>query len=521
MMSKGSSSSVYEVQKFSWIWIVLVLMLGTLLRLYDLGTESYWSDEMYTVYEVQQTIPQVIESGRLDQPPGYYIPFHFWVQIFGLSEAGTRSFSTLAGVASIFILYLVGKELFSHGVGLLSAFLMSISEFQIYYSQTARFYSLFEFTTLLSFLFFILSLRRKQYLYFILNGVASIFMVYSNVFGLFVLAAQNLFFFLYWKKYKEMAVAWLACQVLIVLAMAPYFYPLLFGASGVEDAAVLNIGNIPPPSLLHPFYAMYRFLLPFRRESGWDLVFVSYAIAGTLLLAGTWFYASRQGKSSWIDSVRGSLSSLGDVTELSEKLTLLGFWLLFPILLPFIVSILMIPIYKVYYTINAAPALYLLLALIMVHARKAVPLLVSLGTVTIMIVPGLVYYYVTDFNPQVRDAAKYVYESPDSGDLIVYVPDGDFGFQNDIEQRLFEWYYEGALPGCSMVGWLKDDVSISGALTQCIAGHDRFWVVIPDSQTESSIRYKSFFLDSGQGAMQLIKEEKFIGLSTYLFELKK
>ena len=131
------------------------------------------------------------------------------------------------------------------------------------------------------------------------------------------------------------------------------------------------------------------------------------------------------------------------------------------------------------------------------------------------------HVYVTDFNPQVRDAAKYVYESPDSGDLIVYVPDGDFGFQNDIEQRLFEWYYEGALPGCNMVGWLKDDVSISGALTQCIAGHDRFWVVIPDSQTESSIRYKSFFLDSGQGAMQLIKEEKLIGLSMYLFELKK
>ncbi len=103
-MSKESLSSIYEVQKFSWIWIVLVLMLGTLLRLYDLGTESYWSDEMYTVYEVQQTIPQVIESGRLDQPPGYYIPFHFWVQIFGLSESGTRSFSTLAGVASIFIL---------------------------------------------------------------------------------------------------------------------------------------------------------------------------------------------------------------------------------------------------------------------------------------------------------------------------------------------------------------------------------------------------------------------------------
>lgn len=505
-----------------WFFAIgLVLLLGVFLRLYDLNAESYWSDEMYTVYEVQQTIPQVIASGRLDQPPGYYIPFHYWVQIFGLDETSTRSFSALAGFGSIFIIYLAGRELFGREVGLLSAFLMAISEFQIYYSQTARFYSLFEFTSLLSFLFFILALRGKKTIHFALNAAAGIFMVYSNVFGVFILAAQNLFFFLQWKKYKDMVIPWLVSQAAIVLVMTPYFYPLLFGESDVEEAAVLNIGNIPMPSLLHPFYAIYRFILPFRRESGWDIVFVSYAAAGLLLLAGVWVHAARQGMTNWITSVKDLLPSLKGISDLPEKLLLLSFWLLFPILLPFLISIVMIPIYKVYYTINAAPALYLLLAFGIVQLRKVVPVMLSVVVLMTMTVPGLSYYYVTDINPQVREAAEYVRENPVSDGVIVFVPDGDYGFQNDIEQRLFDRYYAGDLTGCSLVGKLVEITAISDALTQCVSGFDRYWVIIPDNRTEAADRYKSFFVNLDERDLRLIERKQFVGLFVYLVELEK
>lgn len=505
-----------------WLFAIgLILLLGAFLRLYDLNAESYWSDEMYTVYEVQQTIPQVISSGRLDQPPGYYIPFHFWVQIFGLDETGTRSFSALAGFGSIFIIYLAGRELFGREVGLLSAFLMAISEFQIYYSQTARFYSLFEFTTLLSFLFFILALRSKKIIHYVLNAAAGIFMVYSTVFGVFVLVAQNLFFFLQWKKYKEMTITWLVCQVSILLAMIPYFYPLLFGKGGMEEAAVLNIGNIPVPSLLHPFYAMYRFILPFRREGGWDIVFASYAAAGILLLAGLWVHAGRQGMASWITSMKDLLPSLKETPDLSEKLLLLSFWLLFPILLPFLISIGMIPIYKVYYTISAAPALYLLLAFGIVQLRRVVPVMLSVGVLLTMILPGLGDYYLTAVNLQVKEAAEYVQENPMSADVVVFVPDGDYGFQNDIEQKLFDWYYAGDLPGCSLLGKLVEITAISDALTQCVSGFDRFWVIIPDNRTEAADRYKSFFVNLDERNMRLMERKQFVGLFVYLVELEK
>ena len=145
----------------SAVLLGIIVSLGIVLRFYDLGTESYWIDEMSTVIEGQQNILQVITSGRLDQPPAYYLPFHLWLQIFGTTEVSTRSFSALIGVGSIVLIYLIGRELFDRKVGLLAAFLMAISEFQIYYSQQARFYSFFEFTALLSFLFFILALKVK------------------------------------------------------------------------------------------------------------------------------------------------------------------------------------------------------------------------------------------------------------------------------------------------------------------------------------------------------------------------
>ena len=128
----------------------LILLMGTALRFYDLGTESYWIDEMGTLVEAQQSIPQMLSSGRLDQPPAYFLPFHFWVQFFGTSEVSTRSFSVLTGIGSIVLIYLVGKELFGETVGLLSSFLMAVTEFQLFYSQETRFYSFFEFMTLLS-----------------------------------------------------------------------------------------------------------------------------------------------------------------------------------------------------------------------------------------------------------------------------------------------------------------------------------------------------------------------------------
>jgi len=501
----------------SAVLLGLILLLGITLRFYNLGTENYWIDEMYTVIESQQSIYHIIVVGRLDQPLSYYLPFHFWVQIFGFTEVSTRSFSALVGIGSIVLTYLVGRELFGKSAGLISAFLMAISGFQIYCSQLARFYSLFEFATLLSFLFFIQALRNKRKIDFGFYVVASIFMVYSHAYSVFILAAQAIYFILKWKKYSDMLVVWFISQVMILFAIIPYFYPLIFGDRGVEGQVALEVGNIPVPALREPLYNIYRFIFPARGVYGHGITFASYTAAIVLLVVGTGIYIIWQGKSAWIIAARRCFASLQEVPDLISKLVLLSCWLMCPIMLPFIFTLVVFPIYKEHYTISAAPALYLLMALGIFNIRKVVPIILSLAIVVVIIAPSLGQYYVRDMNEQWAEVAVYVEENSRPDDVIVFAPDEYIG----IEQKTFDWYYRGTLQGCGIDINLID-VEVWKTLMQCISGHDQFWVIIRGGLTDPhGNRYRSFFLNPNQAIMRLVKEHQFVDISVYLFELTK
>ncbi len=495
----------------------LILLIGISLRLYDLGTESYWIDETFTVVEGQQSIQQILTSGRLDQPPAYYFPFHYWEQLFGTSEVSTRSFSALAGIISIILVYMIGRELFGKPVGLLSAFLISISENQIYYSQLAKFYGYFEMMTLLSILFFILALKSKKRIHFILYVIASILMVYSHTFGVFILAAQNVFLILQVKKYKGLIATWIICQALVLLTFAPYIFFLIIGKGSLQEVAAVQASLVLPiPSLSEPLRSVYHFIFSPRRERNWEIMVVNYAVAGAFLIAGTWIYAFRQGKNIWLSAWRRWNANLKEVPDLTGKLLLVSCWLVCPILLPFVFSYLITPIYKDQYTIGAASALYLLLALGIYSIRKLVPITISLMVLVIMIVPSLGNYFVNDVNEQWREVAAFVQANSSPTDEIVFAPNQGIG----IEQKTFDWYYHGNLPICGLSNNVQDSKAISAALMQCVSGHKRFWVIIRNA-SENSSQYTSFFVNPNQTTMHLINTHQFIGpISVYLVELQ-
>jgi len=494
-----------------------IVFLGFVLRIYDLGSESYWIDEMSTVIEGQQSIHQLLTSGRLDQPPAYYFPFHWWLQTFGTSEISTRSFSVLAGVGSIILLYWIGKELFGKEVGLLSALLMAVSDFQIFFSQEARFYSFFEFAALFSFVFFVLLLKEKKITYFVLYIFASVVMIYSHSYGIFIIAAQNLVIVLQGKKYKDVLIAWFAWQLVIFLMLVPYFFPLLFGNRGIEGAVSLNIGGNPTPSLLDPLRAIYRFFLPARRERSWTTIAINYGIAGAFLLIATWFYAMKRGKDFMVIAVRNVGLAIREIPYMQSKFFLLSCWLLCPIVLPFILSFQFSSAYAERYTISAAPALYLMLALGIFSVRKVVPIIIVLGMLAIIMIPGLYYYYATPVNEQWRDAAIYLDNNARRGDVVVFAPNMGIG----IQQKTFAWYDQNSLQSCGLGTEIVGRDAISNALQQCVSTYDRFWLVIPNYQSESVDRYRSFFFDQELTRMDVIEKRQFFGISIYLFQVAK
>jgi mannosyltransferase len=501
------------------VMLGLIVLLGTALRFYKLGSQSYWIDEMSTLVEGRQSIQQLISSGRLDQPPAYYFPFHYWEQLLGTTEVSARAFSALAGIISIVLIYLIGRELFGKKVGLLAAMLISISEFQIHYSQTARFYSYFELMVLASFLFFILALKSKRTLHFIFYSAASILMVYSHTIGIIILGAQNLFFILQVKKYRDLIKPWIICQAAVLLVFTPYVYALTFGKGGLEGTVISNdvVGSVPVPSIWDPVRSIYYFIFSPRGDRSLENIAVNYAGSAVLLLAGAGIYTFWLKKRNWASAWKYGIAGMRGSPDLGSKLLLLACWLVCPILLPFIFSFLIFPIYKSYYMIGAAPALYLLLAYGVYSIRKVVPTMVSIIAIFIIIVPGLGNYYTSVNNEQWREAAAFVKANASPEDVIVISPNQDAG----IEQKTFDWYYQGTSQTCGLDTELQDSNAISTALMECVSGHRRFWVVIRDSSNSFDI-LTSYFKAPQQAALQLKSENhSFLDISVFLYEFQK
>ncbi|MBP1908200.1 glycosyltransferase family 39 protein [Methanolobus bombayensis] len=187
----NSFSSKIELQI-----IFAITCLAAVLRIYQLGAESLWLDEVTTYLISSNTLAGIIESTSGDvHPPLYYILVHIFL-VAGNSEFALRFPSMLLGVFSVPVLYLLATRLFSHKEGLISSFLLAISLMHIYYSQEARMYSMLMFLSLCSIYFFYLAVEDNKKIYWILFSLFTVLNIYTHYFGFFIFPIEILFYML-------------------------------------------------------------------------------------------------------------------------------------------------------------------------------------------------------------------------------------------------------------------------------------------------------------------------------------
>jgi 4-amino-4-deoxy-L-arabinose transferase-like glycosyltransferase len=137
-------------------WILAAITLfAAFLRLYNLGEWSFWLDEISTVRraQVHGTLKGLLQVWW--QPSISLLLTSGALRLFGVSEWSARLASAVIGILSVPILFFPIKRLFGPRVGLLSALLLAVAPWHIYWSQNARFYtSLMLFYALASFAFF-------------------------------------------------------------------------------------------------------------------------------------------------------------------------------------------------------------------------------------------------------------------------------------------------------------------------------------------------------------------------------
>jgi len=486
----------------SWFLLGFIILLAAALRFYDLGGESYWYDEVIMVNAGQKDLGSIIQGGR---PPVYVSLAHFWIKFFGTSEDATRSLSALAGILAIPLIYMIGQLLFDRRVGLIGAFLMAISQFQIYYSQDFRYYSLFVLMTLFSFLFFIQALKKRRLIYFVFYVLATISMFYTHTFGVFIIAAQAIYYLLSLRRYRNLILHWFLSQIVILLAMLPSIINIFDKAKAGKSGP----SWLPDPSFWTPLITIRNYVGSGLDYPTWFTLFMglSFFLFGTLLFA-VW-----KGRKQRLGVVKRPSRILKGLSIKRNELLLVSFWLLVPILLPFILSKVLGPMYHDRYTICASPALYILVALVITNIKNVVPEIISLGLIVIVIAPGLHEFYVRPVKEQWREAAAFVEKNEKDGDIIILAGLGKTRIRDS-----FNWYYRGDLPECRINNRPRNDQQFDDELDLCLKGSNRLWVVVREVPFPYPM-IKSHFLDYKLKDIKLIEEREFTKLTVYLFQI--
>lgn len=201
------------------IWFILIL--GTILRVINLN-QSLWLDESINVLAASELGFWHFVTGYPIgdfHPPLYFAILWIWGHIFGFSEISVRIPSVILGVATIYLTFLTGKELFNKKVGLIASLLLSLGPLHVYYSQEARMYSLAAFSVTLSFYLFIKFLKEKKYFWWYVISVLLI--LYSDYLPYLAVLTQGIYLVIF---ERQVIVRFLLAYGMALIGFLPWAF---------------------------------------------------------------------------------------------------------------------------------------------------------------------------------------------------------------------------------------------------------------------------------------------------------
>lgn len=178
-----------DIQFYLW------LLLGLILRVFNLNYDGLWNDELFTARTANpnNTLSYIVETLIKDvHPPLHNFLTQFWAINFGYNDFSLRMFSVVVGVLGLYTLYQLAKLLFNKKVALLALFIAAINPFLIEYSQEVRSYAFLFLLANGSYLFFIKFLKapqkNKDLIFYILFTTAAL---YTHYFAVYLIASQG------------------------------------------------------------------------------------------------------------------------------------------------------------------------------------------------------------------------------------------------------------------------------------------------------------------------------------------
>jgi len=167
--------------------IIFLLAAGFLLRIYDLGAQSFWLDESISSIAAIS----LMEKGMPVLPTGFMysreILNTFLIsssfKVFGINKFAARLHSVLFGTLTILLVYLTGSKWGNKRIGIIAALLVAFSVWEIAWSRQARVYQQLQFFYIISLYLFYEFIRERSLKNLALLSLSFIGSVISHAFG--------------------------------------------------------------------------------------------------------------------------------------------------------------------------------------------------------------------------------------------------------------------------------------------------------------------------------------------------
>ena len=203
-----------------------------------------WYDEVYSYRTACLPFRQMLHSlllGGDTNPPLYTLLLHFWLKL-SHSDTHIKTLSLVFGLASIAVMYLLGKSVGGIRLAFLSSFLFAVSDSVIRYSVAARPYALFLFLSLLSTFLLLSAIKDKQdegrlssnLRGWVWYGVATTLAIYTHWFGLLLLPLHILAMFVY-SGFSKPRIFSYAMVLLSILCCCLPLLPFLADQIGIQS----------------------------------------------------------------------------------------------------------------------------------------------------------------------------------------------------------------------------------------------------------------------------------------------
>ena len=523
--------------------LLLVFLVAFALRLYRLGYQSLWYDEAVSIQLATKDLVGLTQHTAGDiHPPLYYYLLHFWIEAAGSSEFSAAFLSLIFGILLIAGCFRLGTDLYDRRVGLLAAFLVAVSPFNLWYSQEIRMYTLGAFLGLVS-LYCLMKMvgltsrdgqgqpvsagapsdggggAWKFFIGYVLFAAAGLYALYYFA---FLLIFENLFVFGWWvvarraRRHPPLLLRrWVLAQVLVVVLYLPWLPVALrqaldppvppwrgftgLGAVVLESWTALSLGqSVDPESLLV-----------------WPVLSFMFAL--------------------YLLGVRGAVSGHRGAL----KSVLLCGYTFAPLFIIYLLS-LRTPLFHVRYVFTYSPPFYLLLAVGLAGLRRSWRLALPIGLTVITLACGdSIYRFFLD--PQYaaddhRGAVSYIEKRIAPADAVLinagyaypaflYYYEGAIAWRGrltdhepDDPQDGLTLLQTGSIGGDEGLGWgdpysdfyATTEEETARALEGVFARYDRVWVYrIYDTVTDPEGFIREWLDEHGR----LLGEEEFVGES--------